>query len=431
MKRGFTLLITLLLLLIGILPIKASSEVPPDSLTSGIGRFNSILSEDVDSDGRDEIIFGSYDGYIVSVEYAGGDYYVDWNSPQMGERAWGLTVGQFDDDPAREIIVGDGEGVVRCFDGVSKRLEWSTKSLGRDAHGLHLYDVDSDGRNELFVGTGFKTDQGWGRIYMFHQGEEEPYDSFPRFDSRLREIYIGDLDSDGEEELIVGSGASLGDIEGSGYLRVFDLQTKELEWISPDLGGCMEGLKVLDLDSDGKLEIVASNGYRYREGYIFVFRYEDGEYRQVWRSDDIGPKVYGLDVGDVDEDGRLEIVAGTLSGYVYIYDAVSHTLEWRSPNLGRDVLGVVIGDPDSDGEVEIIAGQGGYQGKGDYTSGYCTPHVYVIDGKTHRIEAVLGEVDPVKEWVRVGIITALAVAVAEIGVIWRRWGRIKRWYLSG
>ena len=397
----------------------AAAEVPPEALTSGIGRFNSIICEDVDGDSRDEILFGSYEGYVVSVEYQGGDYFVDWTSPQFGERAWGLTSGQFDSDPAVEIIVGDGEGIVRAIDGVTKKVERTSQELVRDAHGLLLHDMDGDGKNELLVGTGFKTDQGWGQIYIFNQEESEYYDAFTPFDSRLREMDIKDVDNDGEEELVVGCGASLGDVAGEGYVRVFDLSTKQLEWKSPDLGGCIEGLKVVDLDGDGILEIIVSNGYRYREGFCFIYHYEGGEYRRVWKSKNIGPKAYGLDVGDIDDDGVIEIVLANLAGYVYVFDGVTFAEEWRSENLGRDILGVTLGDPDGDGQTEIIAGQGGYIGKGDYTSGYVTPHIYVIDGKTHAIEAVLGEIDEVLQWVQVGILVTIVIALVEVGVIVR------------
>lgn len=425
-----TLFITVLLLLQS---APATAEVDPDSLHSGIGRFNSIVCHDVDNDGRDEILFGSYEGYVVSVEFRDGDYFVDWTSPKFGTRTWGLTVGQFDNDTAVEIIVGDGDGVVRAIDGSTKEIEWESQELVRDAHGLLLHDVDGDSENELLVGTGFKTDQGWGQIFFFERNSTDYYDSFDPFDSRLREMDVADIDNDGQEELIVGSGVSLGDVAGEGYIRVFDLQTKELEWKSEDLEGCVEGLRVIDLDDDGILEIVTSSGYRYRDSHCFIFSYNigdvnntgndesgtDPEYRRVWKSDNIGPKAYGLDVGDIDGDGVIEIILGNLGGQIYVFDGITHQEEWKSGNLGRDILGITIGDPDRDGEIEIIAGQGGYIGKGDYTSGYVTPHVYVIDGKTHEVEAVFGEVDAILQWLKIGILLALIVALAELALIGR------------
>ena len=427
MSRGVGSLIVFLILIIMILPTQLiSGEVPPEDLSSGIGRFSSIICEDVDDDGRNEILFGSYDGYVVSVEYSGGEYFTDWISPRYGTRVWGLISGQFDSDESLEIIIGDGDGNVRAVDGRTKEEEWASETLVRDAHGLLLHDMDDDGENELIVGTGFKTDQGWGTIYFFESNSSSPYRELPPFDSRLRELDIADLDNDGVEDLIVCSGVSLGDIAGEGYFRVFDPDTGELKFKSEDLGGCMEGMKVRDLDDDGIPEIILSNGYRYRNGYCMVYSWDGSTYSQVWRSENLGPKAYGLDIGDIDDDGVLEIVVSNMAGYIFVYDSSSFQLEWRSENLGRDVLGVVIADPDGDGDLEIIAGQGGYNGKGDFTSGYVTPHVYVIDGKTKETENVIGEIDQVEQWMKVAVLVAAVIGIGLLATIARQLVRL-RW----
>ena len=413
----------LMLPLIGLV----DAEVSPDDLTSGIGRFSSMICEDIDSDGIKEIVFGSYDGYVTSVEYRGGDYRVDWISKKYGTRVWGVAAGQFDDDEGIELIIGDGDGNVRVLDGKTKKEEWSSVTLDRDAHGLLLHDLDGDGINELLVGTGFKTDQGWGQIYFFHRNSSEPYRTLPEaWNSRLRELDIADLDNDGEEELIVTSGAALGDVKGEGYFRVYDLDTLEVEFESEDLQGCVEGMKVVDLDGDDTLDIIVSNGYRYREGWCFIYTWNGETYERVWRSGNLGPKVYGMDVADIDDDGVIEIVLSNMGGSIFVYDGVTHSLEWREDDLGRDILGLVIEDVDNDGQLEIIAGQGGYVGKGDYTSGYVTPHIYIIDGKTKEMEEVIGEIDPVKQWLRVVIIAGIVIAFIQIALISRQLLRKRR-----
>ncbi|MBN1539596.1 MAG: VCBS repeat-containing protein [Candidatus Thermoplasmatota archaeon] len=414
------LLAALVVLSLAFIP-PGNCEVEPDALSSGIGRFMSILCEDVDSDGRMEILFGSYDGYVVSVEYYAGDYSVDWTSPRYGTRVWGLETGQFDQDDDLEIAIGDGDGQVRVLDGRTKRVEWESVTLVRDAHGILFHDLDGDGQNELVVGTGFKTDQGWGQIYFFKPNSSEPYDTLPPFDSRLRELDVADVDNDGKEELIVCSGVSLGDIGGEGYIRIFDLETGKLEWKSPDLFGCIEGLRIVDLDGDGTKEIIVSNGYRYREGWCYIFTYDGADYRRIWRSENLGPKAYGLDIADIDGDEILEIVVSNMDGYIRVYDGITHQLEWRSPDLGRDILGLTIADPDQDGQLEIIAGQGGYNGKGDFTSGYVAPHVYVIDGRTKEIEEVMGDVDEVLQWFKVATFALIALMLVQVAILSRLW----------
>jgi hypothetical protein len=112
-----------------------------------------------------------------------------------------------------------------------------------------------------------------------------------------------------------------------------------------------------------------------------------------------------------------------MDGYIYVYDGVTRQQEWRSKNLGRDVLGLTIADPDKDGQLEIIAGQGGYNGKGDFTSGYVTPHVYVIDGETKEIEEVMGEIDTTLQWLKVATYALVAITLIQVAVLSRLWLR--------
>jgi len=418
-SRTWTALSIIIAMAMMVSSVPAKAEVAPSDLTSGIGRFGSIICVDIDSDGRDEIVFGSYEGFVVSAEYLGGDYRVDWRSDQFGTRAWGLEAGQFDGDPAVELIIGDGDGNVRSIDGRTKEVEWESETLVRDADGLCLHDLDSDGKNELIVGTGFKTDQGWGQVYYFRPNSSEPYRELPPFDSRLREIAIADLDDDGDEDMLVCSGAALGDVPGEGYFRIFDPRTGELEFKSEDLGGCTEGMKVSDLDGDGSLEIVLSTGYRYREGYCYIYSFDGEGYSRIWRSENIGPKAYGLDVSDIDGDDVLEIVVSNMAGRIFVYDGITRQREWTSGQLGRDILGLTIGDPDGDGEPEIVAAQGGYIGKGDYTSGYTTPHVYILDGRTKRMEAVFGEEDPLLPVLKITLMISISIAIVLLALIVR------------
>ncbi|MCK5560137.1 MAG: VCBS repeat-containing protein, partial [Thermoplasmata archaeon] len=157
-------------------------------------------------------------------------------------------------------------------------------------------------------------------------------------------------------------------------------------------------LELEDFTGDGYPDIVVGNGYRYQAGWVRILTYnsESKDYIEYWKSPsdpDIGPKPYGLAVGDIDNDKNLEIVVGNQAGYVYIYEQSGSSIkqEWRSKLLGSDILGIDLADVDNDGQIEIIASQGGYIGKGDYTSGYTEPHIYIIDGKTHKIEHIIGE----------------------------------------
>jgi hypothetical protein len=388
----------LLLMTLAVLAPAASAVVDPDVFRSGCGRFQSLYSGDIDGDGYTEILFGTYEGYIVQLQYRAGDLSLEWESPQHNERCWGLAVGDCDDDGEMEIVVGDGEGDLFVYDAVTHDLEWKRQEkMVRDAHGIVIADLEDDGTTEILVGTGYKTDQGWGTLYVWagDGGSEQPLRSYGPYDSRLRGIDVADLDGDGEKEIVFGSGVNLGDIEGQGFVRVIDAATGRLEWESEDIGGDVQGVVVYDTDLDERPNIVVGSGYRYREGHVSVYQYDPIEetYLEQWHTENIGPKAWGLAVGDSDGDGAVEIVVGNQPGYIRILDAASGAEEWKSDLLGTDIFGMLLDDVDLDGQMDIVASQGGYQGKGDFTSGYSNPHIYIIDGSTKEFKHVLGERD--------------------------------------
>jgi len=382
---------------------KGAGDVPAGDFNSAPGRFNSIKAADIDGDGKIEVVYGDYEGFVTVLEYSSGDLFLEWKYEVGGDRVWGLELGDVNGDGKTEIVAGNGMGKIFVLSGEGPDELWRYEGHGRDAHGLALYDFSGNGTEDICVGTAFKNDDPNGMLYVIRYGAEEPMFMTERDDSRWRGIDVGDVDGDGTAEIVVGSGSALGDVKGSGFIRIFNVSDNDYsperdlygkpEWTSPDLGGCVQGIAVEDVDNDGVPNIVASVGYRYNEGLAYIFQYGAGEYSRLWKSDDLGAKPYGFLVADVDGDDVLEIVVGNQPGRIRIIDGRTRETEWTSSALGTDVMGLCAVDLDADPQLEIIAAQGGYQGKGDFTSGYTLPHLYVIDGKTHEIELVVGERD--------------------------------------
>ncbi len=76
---------------------------------------------------------------------------------------------------------------------------------------------------------------------------------------------------------------------------------------------------------------------------------EDG-----WEHNDIGFAVTALNVGDVDNDGIVEIVAGCSDNRIRVYESDNHTLEWESAELNANITQILIGNYDADDSMEIV-----------------------------------------------------------------------------
>jgi presenilin-like A22 family membrane protease len=73
-----------------------------------------------------------------------------------------------------------------------------------------------------------------------------------------------------------------------------------------------------------------------------------------WNLNEIGSPAVVIIVGDVDNDGVLEVVAGCEDRVVRVYEGENHTLEWSSGVLGSNITNILIGNFDNDQSTEIV-----------------------------------------------------------------------------
>jgi uncharacterized repeat protein (TIGR01451 family) len=135
------------------------------------------------------------------------------------------------------------------------------------------------------------------------------------------------------------------------------IQAPQLKW---QHGGCYSSWcetgwysspAVADLDGDGTQEVI---GATYT---LFVLNGEDGSVQ--WSVDTPGSRVWpGVVVADVDDDGDLEIVISQGSGYVSVYDHAGNLAPgWPQNPATNELRALAVADLDGDGDLEIVVGQ--------------------------------------------------------------------------
>jgi hypothetical protein len=123
-----------------------------------------------------------------------------------------------------------------------------------------------------------------------------------------QDVAAGDVDGDGLVDLVVST--AYGDpirFLGTGG-GGFDLGEALPGPITPVvIGRRTSAIELVDLDGDGRLDVVTSNELF---GGVAIWRgFDDGVFSAAWTLD-LGVPVAGLDVAELDGDGRLDLVVG-------------------------------------------------------------------------------------------------------------------------
>ncbi|MCA9538764.1 MAG: FG-GAP repeat protein, partial [Myxococcales bacterium] len=285
-------------------------------------------------------------------------------------------------------------------------------------------DLNGDGIDDLLVGIA-EADVAAGNggaVYVFHSGPEgmgpEPVQvlaGLGRLDEYGRSLAVGDLNGDGQTDLVVG--ARLADIgttdTGAAYVHLGQPDgtfAEEPAWV---LGGTFNSdhlgwsMAVCDFNGDGRLDIAAGaflhedrevNPRANDQGGVSIFLgYEDGFLERpdqivrgvhlengLWTGDTGQRLATDLAAGDIDGDGYCDLAASTLNfrdetrdmpnvGAVFIFrgrapdmlgpggvtdlpvKAIVNDVE--ADNQGQFGRKIAMGDVNGDGLADLIVGQ--------------------------------------------------------------------------
>ncbi|HMF93676.1 MAG TPA: FG-GAP-like repeat-containing protein, partial [Vicinamibacterales bacterium] len=250
---------------------------------------------------------------------------------------------------------GAGAGLTRAVNAVDGTAIFSSQQFGAGFTGgvrVAVGDVNGDGIQDLIVGSG----PGGGLVRVFSGLDHSMLMSFAPFGGGFSGgVYVAsaDIDGDGRADVIVGAGSG-------GRIAVFSgVDAHELERALPFTETYRGGVTVAagDVDGDGHADLVVGTTIA---GFVTALSGVDGHV--ITAGFPFGLFFVGgvsVAVGDLDRDGRGDIIVAQMSrgGRVLAYSgATLDVLASFVPYPGTNGVNLAAADVDGDGRADIITG---------------------------------------------------------------------------
>ncbi|MEM3396026.1 MAG: FG-GAP-like repeat-containing protein [Thermoplasmata archaeon] len=287
-----------------------------------------LATGDIFGNGSFVVLAGS-NNKVVGLSPENGT--VVWESQELSGNVRKIAVGNVTGESRGEIFVATHDGHLYIIDALENQilLDWDKSHFTNGAiFGLCICDIDGDGINEVVVGTGTASIAvyNYNAGLLFMKGLTMTQDA-------VFEVKMGDVDGDGRKDIVFVDWR--GNTEST--VRVLDYYYGQFtqKYISPYIPGILSALTVDDLNGDGIDEIVAGSG----DGSIWVISIGNGNNgtTQINNIFVAHTQIFGVAIGDFEGDSIKDIACTTWDGFVYIVDSQTKTVKYANEKRQSDI----------------------------------------------------------------------------------------------
>jgi hypothetical protein len=289
-----------------------------------------------------------------------------------------LACADVDNDGSLDVItMQDSDGKIYWYDnaGLNSWVGYYIGTNEGDVRNVRLADFNLDGKLDVVsrsttVTSVFLqgTPSSWNKVATIAHA----FINFQTNPGNIDGLDVGDIDRDGDPDVVLNGFwiETPSDLVNGNWAQ-YSIDSK---WWDQNTGGWEDNnakVCVVDLNQDGRLDVLFSQSER--SGFP-VSWYETLDPKSgSWSEHIVGYVDYchTLQVGDMNNDGFLDIVAGKLERedgailapfplYVFMNNVNNHWVRVEVSNLG--IYSAVLGDIGNDGVLDIVGSRSYWKG---------------------------------------------------------------------
>jgi outer membrane protein assembly factor BamB len=307
--------------------------------------FGNSCADDIDGDGKLEIVFSTYfqDETIYALNSEDGS--VLWSYKTNGANDAAPIIFDVDLDGKKEVILHNSSNAkIYCFNGADGTIKWIQPSVGTDSP-PSIADVNEDGKPEI-LGGNFA---GELNCYKGETGEIIWTQNVVSNAVVQTEPVIADLDGDGQLDCVLASWR----FENPNRISAFKANDGTLLWNCDVPNNKMyHGPTIADIDDDGKQEVIIGT----YDGILYCLNGPDGNVKWSYQLD---PKFYigaPTTIGDINGDGKYEIAFIDYFNLVVLRGNGTELWRYQMKEYAQSFRGAILTDMNNDNILDVVFG---------------------------------------------------------------------------